>query len=174
MPFGLGETPAIAQVIRLYERSFFSLRRLPVPKTMAPETEFCKKLDELMVEHNQVQALVARGLQELHVRRRGAQDSGAMDAHFDFGEFLDRFYLSRVGMRLLSGQHIMLHRPRARQSCIALRSGNPRRRAEPPPARSHTLPPFFAPTPLLRPPPPFFASPLSPTLSRSHSLALSS
>jgi pyruvate dehydrogenase kinase 2/3/4 len=83
---------------------------------MALEAEFCKKLDELMVEHNQVQALVARGLQELHARRRAAQDRGAMETHFDFGEFLDRFYLSRVGMRLLSGQHIMLHRPQARHS----------------------------------------------------------
>lgn len=30
---------------------------------------------------------------------------------FDFGQFLDRFYLSRVGMRVLVGQHIMLHHP---------------------------------------------------------------
>ncbi len=30
---------------------------------------------------------------------------------FDFGQFLDRFYLSRVGVRVLMGQHIMLHHP---------------------------------------------------------------
>ena len=30
---------------------------------------------------------------------------------FDFGQFLDTFYLSRVGMRVLIGQHIMLHHP---------------------------------------------------------------
>jgi len=30
---------------------------------------------------------------------------------FDFGEFLDRFYMSRVGLRVLIGQHIMLHHP---------------------------------------------------------------
>lgn len=32
-------------------------------------------------------------------------------ASYDFGQFLDRFYLSRVGMRVLVGQHIMLHHP---------------------------------------------------------------
>jgi hypothetical protein len=30
---------------------------------------------------------------------------------FFYRQFLDRFYLSRVGMRVLVGQHIMLHHP---------------------------------------------------------------
>mmetsp|Transcript_73617 Transcript_73617/g.195882 ORF Transcript_73617/g.195882 Transcript_73617/m.195882 type:complete len:377 (-) Transcript_73617:184-1314(-) len=111
LPFGLAETESIAEVIRLYEKSFFVLRRLPPPKTMALEEEFCKTLDAVMVQHNDVQTLVARGLLQLHQRRKEAENSGKVIENFDFGEFLDRFYLSRVGMRVLAGQHIMLHQP---------------------------------------------------------------
>lgn len=63
-----------------------------------------------------VQHIVASGLQELfcHVAEQSQKgDHGLFNpsASYDFGQFLDRFYLSRVGMRVLVGQHIMLHHP---------------------------------------------------------------
>jgi hypothetical protein len=103
---------------------------------MALEAKFCETLDGIMQEHNNVQTLVARGLQELHARQRAAQERGGPDAssRFDFGQFLDRFYLSRVGMRLLSGQHIMLHRPQA-PPLLPLASARRRPPSRRPPAR---------------------------------------
>lgn len=118
LPFGLGETDAIKQVRKLYEKSFFQIRRSPEPKTTDAEQQFTAVLDKMMSEHNNVQATIARGLQELHTagdkRIRHVSGPGLImteDSPFDFGQFLDRFYLSRVGMRVLVGQHIMLHHP---------------------------------------------------------------
>ena len=118
LPFGLGETEAIKEVRKLYERSFFQVRRCPEPKTAGAEEQFTQVLDRMMSEHNNVQATIARGLQELHSAgdkriRSVAGDDIIIHANspFDFGQFLDRFYLSRVGMRVLVGQHIMLHHP---------------------------------------------------------------
>ncbi|EKX50340.1 hypothetical protein GUITHDRAFT_104150 [Guillardia theta CCMP2712] len=121
LPFGLGETAAMTQVRKLYEKSFFQIRRTPTPKTLEIEENFTQVLDRMMSEHNNVQATVARGLQELLTRegdfamhQRGIisrEHIPGSIASFDFGQFLDRFYLSRVGMRVLVGQHIMLHHP---------------------------------------------------------------
>lgn len=91
------------------------------PKTADAEEQFTHVLDRMMSEHNNVQATIARGLQELHAsgdkRILGVSAPTSEDLlqsperAFDFGQFLDRFYLSRVGMRVLVGQHIMLHHP---------------------------------------------------------------
>jgi len=118
LPFGLGETDAIKEVRKLYEKSFFQIRRSPEPKTADAEEQFTHVLDKMMSEHNNVQATIARGLQELHAsgdkRIRSVSGSDLImqeGSPFDFGQFLDKFYLSRVGMRVLIGQHIMLHHP---------------------------------------------------------------
>eukprot|EP00960_Hanusia_phi_P067456 766636-Hanusia_phi.AAC.5 len=73
-------------------------------------------LDDIKTEHNSVQANIARGLQELAKERKDVQQQKDVLMHagtdspcasavpFDFGQFLDRFYLSRVGVRVLIGQ----------------------------------------------------------------------
>ena len=108
LPFGLSETGAIKEVRKLYEKSFFQIRRCvsrrpcnaslrparlelacdmvspcsfdmyyliylflskhrsPDPKTADAEEQFTHVLDRMMSEHNNVQATIARGLQELH------------------------------------------------------------------------------------------------------------
>jgi hypothetical protein len=44
----------------------FSKYRSPDPKTADAEEQFTHVLDRMMSEHNNVQATIARGLQELH------------------------------------------------------------------------------------------------------------
>jgi len=123
LPFGLAETESMMEVRKLYEKSFFDIRRTPRPKSMELEKTFCELLERMMGEHSNVQATVARALQELSEMRRDLPDTytsvgtispaagGGSGMMTDFGQFLDRFYLSRVGMRVLVGQHIMLHHP---------------------------------------------------------------
>jgi len=115
LPFGLGDTASIKGVRKLYERSFFRIRRFPKPNTPELEEKFTEMLEDIKNEHNSVQANVARGLQELsEVRVDIYSQPGVLvqdGMPFDFGKFLDRFYLSRVGVRVLIGQHIMLHHP---------------------------------------------------------------
>jgi len=113
LPHNLGEMPSIVEVRKLYEESFFRLRRMPCPKTNKMEEEFTAMLDNMMTQHNSVQQIVASGLQELNDHLATETRAGLYNptADYDFGQFLDRFYLSRVGMRVLVGQHIMLHHP---------------------------------------------------------------
>lgn len=100
---------------KLYERSFFRIRRFPKPNTPELEEKFTEMLEDIKNEHNSVQANIARGLQELSDMRTDVFSQPGVLVHdgmpFDFGQFLDRFYLSRVGVRVLIGQHIMLHHP---------------------------------------------------------------
>ncbi|EKX54366.1 hypothetical protein GUITHDRAFT_63563 [Guillardia theta CCMP2712] len=107
LPFGLGEMVSIKGVRKLYERSFFRIRRFPKPSTTELEERFTEMLDDIKTEHNSVQANIARGLQVSD----WSDVSRFLLVPFDFGQFLDRFYLSRVGVRVLIGQHIMLHHP---------------------------------------------------------------
>ncbi|KAJ1478437.1 mitochondrial branched-chain alpha-ketoacid dehydrogenase kinase-domain-containing protein, partial [Baffinella frigidus] len=111
LPYGLGDTKSITQVRKMYEKSFFEIRRHAKPITPDLEANFTKLMDNMMVEHNNVQATIAAGLQELDRGRTDMGETGQQRLPFDFGQFLDRFYLSRVGMRVLVGQHIMLHHP---------------------------------------------------------------
>ena len=117
LPFGLGDTTSIKGVRKLYERSFFRIRRFPKPTHPELEERFTEMLEDIKNEHSSVQANIARGLQELSEERtdlqreRGSSILLAQGMPFDFGQFLDRFYLSRVGVRVLMGQHIMLHHP---------------------------------------------------------------
>ena len=47
-------------------RLFWCSGRSPEPKTADAEERFTHVLDKMMSEHNNVQATIARGLQELH------------------------------------------------------------------------------------------------------------
>lgn len=84
LPFGLGETDAIKEVRKLYEKSFFQIRRSPEPRTTETEEQFTQVLDKMMSEHNNVQATIARGLQELHNAgdKRIRSVSGSVSRHF--------------------------------------------------------------------------------------------
>ena len=105
LPFGLGDTTSIKGVRKLYERSFFRIRRFPKPTNPDLEERFTEMLEDIKNEHSSVQANIARGLQELSEERADLQRQrgGVLMSQgmaFDFGEFLDRFYLSRVGVRV--------------------------------------------------------------------------
>jgi hypothetical protein len=50
-------------VRKLYERSFFRIRRFPKPTTPELEERFTEMLEDIKTEHNNVQANIARGLQ---------------------------------------------------------------------------------------------------------------
>jgi len=122
LPYGLSETKSITQVRKLYEKSFFEIRRHAKPTTPDLEAGFTKVMDAMMVEHQNVQATIAAGLQELHRSRQEAVQLSDPPVPFDFGQFLDRFYLSRVGMR------VRPRAPRARCAPSLAPAPAPRRR----------------------------------------------
>ena len=58
--------------------------------------------------HRNVVPTMAMGIAAL---KRDLPSGLSMDRLYDVHEFLDSFYMSRIGIRMLIGQHIELHRP---------------------------------------------------------------
>ena len=76
------------------------------------QRRFTDLLDKVYMRHNNVVPLMALGVAELK------EDLGSKYSAENFPEihqFLDRFYMSRIGIRMLIGQHISLHAPKEEQ-----------------------------------------------------------
>jgi len=103
LPFGLSTVPSVQIVKQMYIESFKDLIDLPCPETPQQEEHFTETLDSIKQRHNNVVSIMAKGIQELR------QLLGATELNPEIREFLDRFYLSRIGIRMLIGQHIAVH-----------------------------------------------------------------
>lgn len=104
LPYGLSETPSVRRIRELYVNSFLEMVDFPMPQTEEDELAFTRLIDAAKNRHANVVAMMARGLMELKATRPDEVE-GEQIRHF-----LDRFYMSRIGIRMLIGQHIALHR----------------------------------------------------------------
>ncbi|XP_058753709.1 pyruvate dehydrogenase (acetyl-transferring) kinase, mitochondrial-like [Vicia villosa] len=107
LPYGLSQRPAVLKVRDWYVDSFRDIRSCPEIKNMKDEKEFTDVIKAIKVRHNNVVPTMALGVQQL--KKESKMDSeNLMEIH----QFLDRFYLSRIGIRMLIGQHVELHNPK--------------------------------------------------------------
>ena len=104
LPLGLADMPSVRVVQGWYLQSLRDLLELPHPTPKEAEARFSAVIERIKNRHNTVVPTMARGIQELK-RHLGREDLGQ-----EIAEFLDRFYMSRIGIRMLIGQHIALHR----------------------------------------------------------------
>jgi len=105
LPFGLTETRACRQIHALYIQSFMDILHSPVPETEEDEEEFTRLLDAIKNRHGNVVKAMAFGVIELKQRI----PDGVIGP--EITGFLDRFYMSRIGIRMLIGQQIALRNP---------------------------------------------------------------
>jgi pyruvate dehydrogenase kinase 2/3/4 len=103
LPFGLSRMPSVQIVKNMYVESFCDLIEYPRPESPAAEQQFTRLLENIKQRHNNVVSIMAKGIQELK------KALGANELSSEIREFLDRFYLSRIGIRMLIGQHIAVH-----------------------------------------------------------------
>ena len=101
LPFEI--TPSWAAVKSCYEQSFARVVAHPEVKTVDQEEAFRAVVHDLKVRHKGISQQIAMALQEL-----GAVSAGdtISTGSFNFASFLDKFYTSRVAMRVLTGQYI--------------------------------------------------------------------
>jgi pyruvate dehydrogenase kinase 2/3/4 len=78
------------------------------PELSAYNTKFADTLEKIKRRHDSVVTTVAQGILEWKRKRQRMQIDHNIQA------FLDRFYMSRIGIRMLIGQHIALTDQRAR------------------------------------------------------------
>jgi len=113
LPKGLNLMPSVRLVRDWYMASFNDLYHAKRPKTPEEELHFTKILEGIYTRHNPTLISVAKGVHEL--KNKMKESIYLNDANFDLAEFselhhaLDAFYINRIGMRMLIGQHLSLH-----------------------------------------------------------------
>mmetsp|Transcript_8951 Transcript_8951/g.18016 ORF Transcript_8951/g.18016 Transcript_8951/m.18016 type:complete len:379 (-) Transcript_8951:160-1296(-) len=106
LPFNLCHMPSVIRVKDMYAQSFNDIVNSPLPSKSAQEEEFSNLIYNVMTRHNDVVKLLARGLLELK------QHNGQNPDNVRIQGFLDRFYMSRVSIRMLIRQHLGMHEAR--------------------------------------------------------------
>eukprot|EP00542_Grammatophora_oceanica_P018997 CAMPEP_0194048702 /NCGR_PEP_ID=MMETSP0009_2-20130614/28171_1 /TAXON_ID=210454 /ORGANISM="Grammatophora oceanica, Strain CCMP 410" /LENGTH=416 /DNA_ID=CAMNT_0038694645 /DNA_START=116 /DNA_END=1366 /DNA_ORIENTATION=+ len=115
----MSEMESVAGVKQLYTQSFLELVQFD-SKITTPEQEesFAKLVETIYDRHSKVLVQMARGAYEVRdaIRRKQHEEGHrATKATFDqmesTHEFLDRFYLCRIGIRVLIGQYLALRQP---------------------------------------------------------------
>ncbi|KAJ8430882.1 hypothetical protein Cgig2_011345 [Carnegiea gigantea] len=106
LPFGLSEKPAVLKVRDWYLDSFRDIRSFPEVKNNHDELEFNRMLQMIKVRHNNVVPMMALGVKQL---KKTLDPKIGYEDVAEIHRFLDRFYMSRIGIRMLIGQHVALH-----------------------------------------------------------------
>lgn len=83
-----------------YLDSFKDLRSFPDIKDKNDELDFTKMIKMIKVRHNNVVPTMALGVQQLKKSLHPRVDSEGLE---EIHQFLDRFYMSRIGIRMLIG-----------------------------------------------------------------------
>ena len=113
LPFGLSLKRPVQTVRDWYVESFQELRAFPHVHDMETEEKFTQLIRRIMARHNNVVPMIARGVHELREEQRLLAGPGGADLRTlpEVHQFLDGFYMSRIGIRMLIGQHVALHAP---------------------------------------------------------------
>ena len=80
--------------------SFRDLRAFPEIKDKNDELEFTQMIKMIKVRHNNVVPTMALGVQQL---KKGMNAKIVYEDLDEIHQFLDRFYMSRIGIRMLIG-----------------------------------------------------------------------
>lgn len=80
--------------------SFRDLRLFPEIKDTNDEKEFTQMIKAIKVRHNNVVPMMALGVQQL---KKGLGPKIVYEDLDEIHQFLDRFYMSRIGIRMLIG-----------------------------------------------------------------------
>jgi len=112
------EMSSVQRVKDLYIKSLLELTSIPKEvSTMSQEEELARLLGGIYERHAGVLVEMARGAFELRasIRKKSINEGGSGAVEFDsmkeMHAFLDRFYLSRIGLRVLIGQYLSLRQP---------------------------------------------------------------
>ncbi|WJX24624.1 [pyruvate dehydrogenase (acetyl-transferring)] kinase [Trifolium repens] len=115
LPCGLSLKPAVLKVRDWYLDSFRDIRSFSEIKNMNDEKEFTEVIKAIKVRHNNVVPTMAMGVQQL---KKDINPKIINEDFVEIHQFLDRFYMSRIGIRMLIGQHVELHNPNPRPHVV--------------------------------------------------------
>jgi pyruvate dehydrogenase kinase 2/3/4 len=104
--------PSVRKVRDWYIQSFKEIDAFPKIKTSSEERKFTELLSNIYNRHSGTLITMARGVKELRQERSRLFNDELNDIsdYVEIHQFLDSFYMSRIGLRMLIGQHIELHK----------------------------------------------------------------
>jgi pyruvate dehydrogenase kinase 2/3/4 len=103
IPFNLGEKRSVIETRQLYEQSFDSILSSPEPSTMEIDEKFTEILLSIHKNHVSVVQNVALGVLEVKAE---AKFTFTTEQSNILNDYLNRFFMARIGARLLIEQHI--------------------------------------------------------------------
>mmetsp|Transcript_42442 Transcript_42442/g.83277 ORF Transcript_42442/g.83277 Transcript_42442/m.83277 type:complete len:388 (-) Transcript_42442:152-1315(-) len=109
LPYGLSLTEPVLKVKSWYAQSFRDILSQREPKDNNDLQAFTSVLHDILNRHSNVVPTMAQGVLEL--RKEFGSSDFVKECPF-LQDFLDRFYMSRIGLRLLIMQHIAMMKPK--------------------------------------------------------------
>jgi len=109
LPYGLSDMPSIQSVKTWYEQSFEEVLSVPDDDDMGLKTS----LSAIYNRHQDTLVMIAKGLYEF---QRSAEGKRVLEGGRDLSDlvdihnYFDRFFLSRIGIRILIGHYLELQR----------------------------------------------------------------
>lgn len=107
LPYGLAEMPSVVKVRDMYTTSFADIVEAPRPNSYHDAEKFSTTLSTVRDRHEDVVKLIAKGVLELK------EHCGRCSSDMEIRSFLDRFYMSRISIRVLLSHHLSLGQARA-------------------------------------------------------------
>jgi len=101
LPYG-ADTPAMQEVRKCYEISFEAVDEHPPITTEQDEQAFSQMIARIKGNHKQIQHHIHKSVHEL------VEVSKEAHLDIDLSRVLDSFYMSRLSIRMLTGQYISL------------------------------------------------------------------
>lgn len=117
LPYGLSSKPPVLKVRDWYVESFRDIRYFPEIRDSIDDLNFTEMIGRVKMRHNNVVPTMGMGVQQL--KQDLGQKIGLNDLP-EIHQFLDGFYMSRIGIRMLIGQHVALHDPNPQPGYIGL------------------------------------------------------
>ena len=154
----LSDMPSVQTVKGIYIHSLLSLLEISPPNTPTRERDFGILLQELYQNHSHVLLQMAKGAWEFKSKLKGQSRRGAalgnakndkteLNSVITFAQqeechaFLNRFYASRVGIRVLAGQYLAVRQQWLQQQMhpcsLRIRTADPMSVPAPSPAHGY-------------------------------------
>jgi pyruvate dehydrogenase kinase 2/3/4 len=83
-----------------------SMRSVTSPKTEEEQRKFTELLQAVMIRHKHIVPTMAQGIYEVK-RALGTHNSYLIDECMFLQDFLERFYLGRLGIRVILGKFVL-------------------------------------------------------------------
>ncbi|EGZ16889.1 hypothetical protein PHYSODRAFT_314481 [Phytophthora sojae] len=106
LPLGLSDTTSIRDAIDVYRRELNWINTTKPPSTIAEDRQFTETLRQAKARGSNLVPLICYGLQQLKATDLGHSALQMQSAQEDIKDRLNKFFLGRIGIRMLIGQHV--------------------------------------------------------------------